>query len=240
MKNLFPILFFALLPNFMVAQSESPIAFNLQENLNQIANLQPGSPGGIAYDTRYEGVRGTPFLFEEFHFADIKLNGKTYQDDKVQFRLNLEKNLIHAKFKNGSEASFPMSAFEEIHLKRGIKPMKFILLQSAQVEGRSKGARFYEQLNENAYQLIKLHEKVFKKADYEGAYSNDIRYDEYAPQQQYFIRTPNDTFEKIKLKKKALIKQFPNWESSLNKFAKKHKSRLDNEADLIAFLQLLE
>ena len=240
MKNLFPILFLAVVPNFLLAQQNKPMAFNLQENLKLVANLQVGSPAALGYDNRYEGVRGTPFLFDEYYPADFKKDGKFYQDPKVKYKLNLERNLIHTQFKNGYEIAFHMSAFEEIHLKKGSKIMKFILLNSAYVEGNPEGAKFYEQLNDGPYQLIKQHKKLFKEADYKEVYSNDVRYDEYLDRYQYFIRTPNNTFEKIKLKKKVLLKQFPNWKSDLDKFTKTHnKLRMDTEAAFVAFLQTI-
>ena len=35
-----------------------------QKNLDAIGNLNPYAPGGIGFDNRYQGVKGSPRLFD--------------------------------------------------------------------------------------------------------------------------------------------------------------------------------
>ena len=58
------------------------------------------------------------------------------------------------------------------------------------------------------YGLLKEPRILFKKADYKGAYSNDIRFDEFVASPVYYLRKGN-TYEKVKMKKKAIQKIIP-------------------------------
>jgi hypothetical protein len=86
--------------------------------------------------------------------------------------------------------------------------------------------------------LLKHHRKIFQEADYKGAYSADVRYDEYKDEKRYFISFDGQTFEKIKLKSKYLEKVMPQYD--LKALSKKEKLNLSKEEDVKKLLSMLE
>jgi len=244
MKSTLLFFLFLLFSFSLFAQNnevkEKPLPFNLQDNLNTIGNISATSIGGQGFDLRYEGVKGNPFLYEKWYPAHIKIEGKLYEDQKVKYMINLEKQMIVGRFKSGRYTSVSMTAFEEIHIQKDDQNIVFIILPPSDPRNDLSKAMLCEVLYNGANQFLKHHYKIFKKADYENAYSLDVRYDEYQVHAQYFIDSADGSFTKIKLKKKALTKSFPHWEKQLKAFAKKNKSMLSTEKDLKLFLVSLE
>ena len=220
--------------------SEQPLPFNLQDNLDVISNLSAGSVGGIGYDLRYEGVKGTPYLLDDWAPAIIKIDGKYFEDEKVVYIVNLEKNMIVAKFNDQLFNSFPITAFEEIHFKKGGNVTPFTIMPIPNPGKYEQPVKVFEILHNGEYKFLKQHQKLFKKADYQGAYSSDVRYDEYRLENQYYIQDPAGTLHKIRLKKKAITKALPALAKKMEAFAKKHKANFSKELEVISFFQILE
>ncbi|MCB0656493.1 MAG: hypothetical protein KDC57_10180, partial [Saprospiraceae bacterium] len=75
--------------------------------------------------------------------------------------------------------------------------------------------------------------KILHKADYKGAYANGDRYDEFIPDELWYI-FDGEEFHKVKLNHKALTKTFPEMQDLIR------KEKISTAADLIEALKSLD
>ncbi|GAB3291105.1 hypothetical protein [Hymenobacter tenuis] len=87
---------------------------------------------------------------------------------------------------------------------------------------------FVEVLHEGKYALLKRYVKVLRKADYQGAYSTDRRYDEIEDKPLYYLRRPDGTAVPVKLTLKGIQTAAPELASAL-KAAKLDDAKTDAE-----------
>jgi hypothetical protein len=222
------------------ATTEQLQVFNLQDNFDAISNLTESWVGGQGFDNRYEGIKGNPFLFDDWYPANVRIKGQLFEDTKVSYKVNLEKKLVVARYESGKYSSVRLAAFDEIHIKKGNTTSIFAIVYPEGLEGNNEEAKVCELLYDGSYRLLKQHLKLIKKADFKQAYSTDVRYDEYQSSHLYFIQNPDGELQKVKLKKKAIAKAFPELEKKMNTFAKKYKDGEGDEARIAAFLKSLD
>lgn len=88
---------------------------------------------------------------------------------------------------------------------------------------------YVEVLHEGKYALLKRYGKALRKADYQGAYSTDRRYDEIEDKPTYYLRRPNGSVEPVKLTLKALQNAAPELASALKAAPKSSAAKTDAE-----------
>jgi hypothetical protein len=222
------ILLFLLLPFFLLAQEteqkEAPSknetkasdSFTGTGNSDVfLANLTAKTPAGsmLAFDNRYEGVKGTPFFFDNWSLGSLVYDNHVF-DKELEYRYDVIKNDLHIKFRSG-EVRIP----DNVHiLQFTLKDAtgKSHFFDHALISGQ-KNDQFYEVLYAGKQcQLVKLMKKELRKADYKGAYSSDQRSDEFITSTKYFLRTTaNGNYLPVKIKRKFLISAFPEYETQL-------------------------
>lgn len=240
-KTTLLLLLFTILLTGLSAQVDNKNMIDQEVNLRQIATLGPGSAGARGFDNRYEGVRGTPLLFEDWKEARIQVQGGKAEGERVKVNINQFDNLVLFKFPAGEAGSVPVSKIRMLHVETTEGLRTFEAFPTMMVEGGDDDTeRLYEVLYRTPFTLLKDHEKLFMKADYKGAYSSDRRFDEFVDQQRYYLRQPNGAFEKLnKLKRKAILKALPDYKNKIDKITKEEKLDLDKEKDLIRLLEIL-
>ena len=92
---------------------------------------------------------------------------------------------------------------------------------------------YVEVLHEGRYALLLHRTKSLKKADIQGAYSSNNRFDEIEDHVAYYVRTPEATVQPVKLTLKTLQAAMPSLADAL-KTAAAHSPR--TEADWAAVL----
>jgi hypothetical protein len=180
-----------------------------EQNLNAIGNLAPYSSGGVGFDTRYEGIKGSPRLFEKFLPAFLKVKG---QDFYIQLEadIDLAGNLLLFNYpKTGKLMAIPSDKIEEVKINSEGKDMVFRISRESDFEREVKDGRFFQVLRESPVYFIKLPVKKLIEADYKAVYGPDRRFDEYSTYYKYYIMGAGGTFQQIQLTKKSLIKLFP-------------------------------
>lgn len=160
-------------------------------NLLQLANLNPLGPSARSFDNRYEGVRGTPYLFEKPLAVVVSgvRGGKSY--DFSAGNIDAFDNYLVVALDNGQQGAIPAVAIHHIKAVRAPRDtLYFITLRQGEVtEKADSTVRFFELLYQSdKHQLLKLVDKYFQKADYKGAYSANVRYDEYRDRNYYYLR----------------------------------------------------
>jgi len=189
-------------------------------NISNIANINPLSPGAVGFDDRYEGVKGTPLRYDDW------VEGNLFLKDNAWVR-NLKMNLdIHDNFlyilspENGQIFTLSNEEISEIHLFSEGETILFRKFLPEQFDSRIDPDLLFEVLAQGEYTFLKLSKKLFKEADYQGAYSADRRYDEFVPSTSYYLTNSEGLFEKIKLTEKALCKLLPDQKSRIREIVK--------------------
>lgn len=189
-------------------------------NISSIANISPLSPGAMGFDDRYEGVKGTPLLYDDW------VEGNLFLKDNAWVR-NLKMNLdIHDHFiylispENGQIFTLSSEEISEIHLFPEGKTILFRKFSPEQFDSRIDPDQLFEVLAQGEYTFLKLSKKLFREANYQQAYSPDRRYDEFILSTSYYLTNSDGMFEKIKLTEKALCKLFPEQKSLIKEIVK--------------------
>jgi hypothetical protein len=200
-----------------------------EQNLNAIGNLTPYSTGGMGFDNRYEGTKGSPRLFDTLMASLLNVKGQNYY---IQLRSNLDlisNSLIFINPKTGKLLSIPSDIVNEVKINQEGKDMVFRTTKSKYFEKDIKDGEFFQVLKERHFYFIKLPVKKLIAADYKDAYSADRRYDEYITYYKYYIMSSDSIFHQIRLTDKSLIKIFPDKKDLINNAIKGNSYGSDEE-----------
>lgn len=231
MKKITGILFLILIFSKAYSQGNDLYQNGLtaEQNLNAIGNLSRfANAGGTGFDTRYEGIKGSPRLFEKLLPSFLKLKG---QDFYIQLETNIDLtgNLLLFNYpKTGKLMAIPSDKIEELKINSDGKEMVFRISSEKDFEREIRDGRFYQVLREGQIKLIKLPVKKLIEADYKAVYSPDRRFDEYTTYYKYYIMGSGGKYEQVQLTKKSLIKLFPDKKELINKSIEE-KTYTDNE-----------
>jgi hypothetical protein len=205
------------------------------ENLKAIANLGPYSQGGIGFDTRYEGIKGSPRMLDTLLLSFLRLDGQDYYIE-LMADIDLVNNaVIYIHPKTKQMFSVPVDFISEFIIKDDEKEIVFRSTKGKTFEKEMKEQKFYQILKDGQYQFIKIPLKIFVQANYKGAYSADRRYDEYQPDARYYLMNSDGKFCQIQLNKKSVSKVYPNKKELIDKFARE-EANPDKEAMILSIL----
>jgi len=208
------------------------------ENLKAIANLGPYSQGGIGFDTRYEGIKGSPRMLDTLLPSFLRLDGQDYYIE-ILADIDLVKNaVIYIHPKTKLLFSVPVDFISELIIKNNGKEILFRTTKGKPFEKEMKEQKFYQVLKEGKYQFIKIPQKIFVQANYKGAYSADRRYDEYQPDAKYYLMNADNKFCQIQLNKKSVSRIYPDKKELIDQIARE-ETNPDKEAMIISILDKL-
>jgi hypothetical protein len=194
------------------------------------------------FDDRYQGVKGSPLVFEDWTEGYVLFNDKPEEEEVKTFKMNIDmyQNILYVTLYNGAIGTLPSKHVSSVHFKtKDGEEQVFKPFIRKEVEGSNfPGRSYYEVIHQGNILLLKHHRKIFKEADYKGAYNTDVRYDEYQNEKRYFISFDGQIFEKIKLKSKYLEKAMPKYD--IKALSKKEKLNLSKEEDIKKLLILIE
>jgi hypothetical protein len=175
------------------------------------------------FDSRYEGVKGTPHLFNSFVNSFLMSNGEEKYvqvesdidilSNSVIFRDPSTANLMEISSDNVRELIFKINSREFIY--RTTKDLKF--------EKKIRENKFYQVIQEKPYRIIMITFKSFQKADFEPAFNSGVHFDEFRTARKYYLEDSNGVFHEVilnnitydciihptKLNKKSLAKIYP-------------------------------
>ena len=188
-----------------------------EQNMNAIGNLSGhATTAAIGFDTRYEGIKGSPMLFDTLLPSSLNIRG---QDFYIQLKTNLNlvtNSLIFIYPKTGKLLSISSSLIKEVIINYDGKEMVFRTANGKKFIKDFKEHKFFQVLKDGPVQFIKMPVKKIIAADYKDAYSADRRYDEYTTFYKYYLMSSDSTFNQINLTKKSLLKVFPEKKELIN------------------------
>lgn len=209
-------------------------------NFQQTLEVTAFTPGARTFDNRYEGVKGSPYVFDDWRQGDIL----TAETDTVLSDLTLNLNTLNQtvviKLSPTSLGSAPAASVREVTVRDGERRV-FRVYEDAEVENTKEPApKLYEVLHDGSLLFLKAHDKYFQEADYKGAYSANQRADEFFEQPKYFLRRGEGAFEAVKLRPKSLEKALPDRKAEIKRLAGEMGLTLYQEAEWVRLLRQLD
>lgn len=208
--------------------SSTQQGYNAVGNLNAIANLKPYTDGAVGFDNRYEGVKGSPMLYDTLLPAMLKVKNQDYYI-QVEADLDLTKNtmiFIHPKTKQMLQ--LPAEIIDEVTFNKVTGQELYRTTSGMAFEKELKSIAFCQVLNDKPVPFIKLPVKIFTEADYQKLYSPDRRYDEFETNYRYYLMGPGDKFYQVQLNARSIGKLFPEKKKLIDE-AFKDKSGNDEQ-----------
>jgi hypothetical protein len=238
-KSLFVFIFiFSIIGAYSQTNILYEKGLSAEQNLNAIMNLAPYSTGGIGFDTRYQGIKGSPRLFDTLMPSFLKIKGKEYY---IQLKTDIDivgNSLLLIHPKTGKMLSLPSDIVSELIIENNGEKLIFNTSDGKKFEKKLKEQKFFQVLNVDPVMFIRMPVKTFTEADYKGAYSADRRYDEYETKYRYYISGSDNIFHQIQLNKKSLIKLFPDKKELISNLIES-KGYNNSEEMVIAVLEKL-
>jgi hypothetical protein len=218
MKRHFCIVISLFILHLACGQVSNPYKSGLtaEQNLIAIGKLNPNAHGGIGFDERYEGVKGSSMLFDTLFQSYVKVKGQEYY---LQLEADIEAEANLLKYKNPSNGKFYTLGTDlvtEVVFRNGEQFLAFKTTEGLPFEKALKDQKFCQVIYSQKPALLKITYKVLLKADYKGAYTSDTRYDEYKTDYKYYLKGPDSLFHQINLSKKSLTKLYPGKKENIN------------------------
>lgn len=229
-----------IIPGLFAQTEETKIGTYERSSLNaaDVANLNAVNPSAVGFDDRYEGVKGTPLLYDDWMVGDLYLFNKTLIKS-LKLNLNVyEQSLYYLSTDNEQTLAVPNNKIQEIHVFVDGNTSIFRKFSPDQFEKKTDPDQFFEVLASGKYTFLKLSKKLFKEADYKGAYSADRRYDEFVSSTSYYLTNQEGIFIKLKPSIKSLGKLFPDQKDQIKEIAK-NSGLSEGEELVIAVLKEL-
>lgn len=216
MKRLFLLItLISVISSALLSQANSGVQVYLSsdDNLKAISNLSPYSTGGLGFDNRYEGVKGTSMLLDTLLPSLMRLRGQSYY---IQLNTDLDvfhNYLVYQHPRTKKLFSVPLDMITEVIINRDGKDIIFRPTSGMKFEKELKDQKFYQTVSGGKYKFIKVPGKQFVQADYKNAYSADRRYDEYIPANKYYLKGPDSLYHQVQLSRKSILKVYPELKS---------------------------
>ncbi len=228
------IVLLTLFSSFCVAQTiPDPTGYEAKENLRELGSVS-GTGNVQTFDNRYEGTKGTPYVFEAWSQGEIFLKSKK----KV-----LVKELNYNCYDN--ELVYLDPATKVVRLINRFTVDLFYLLNGSDtllfvpIEPDNDGEFLFAQvLYQGGSNVYKRYQKEFVRANYEGGYSADRKYDEFADKSElYFSKQNDEKFYRVRKSKKQILEAFPGDEDAISSYIKAEKLDLKKEEDVVKLLK---
>lgn len=235
MKLNFSLAIFMLISGFTVSAQTRENSNLTRDSFESLVSADEIST--IVYNNRYEGIRGTPFLFDDWIPGELVLtNNKRFIGVEIKYDMMEDNVLI---INSSGIAIYPnKSIVKSFHFRNSEGVYRnFINLAHADYHlGPEGNTGYVELLYEGKNSLVAKNVKFLKRVEARGAYSENRTYDEfrYSPTEYYWI---NNEGEETLLKggKKNVLKAL-NDNDDLATYAKNTGLNLKKENDLILLM----
>lgn len=213
-----------------------------EQNIRAMTNLVNG-PGAMGFDERYEGSKGTPYLFDQWQTARAKMYGLDTFSAEIKMNVDLIRQLMTMQLRDGTTGYIsPFNIKNIIIEEAGGNSSHWVVLPEHKVEGSdNEQPKFYKVLHQgDDYTLLKETKKLLIKATFKQPYSVSRNYDEFVTEYHYWLKEGDAPFKKVTLRKKILEKALSEKETSVHQITKNQNIDVREEAGIVRLLEFLE
>lgn len=209
-----------------------PEGYEARENLRELGS--DGTRMVKSFDNRYQGVKGSPYVFEEFRQGEVFLKTK----NKVAIQeLNyncFENELVYMDPSTKVTRLLNKLQVDLFTIHNGEEVLNFVPL----ILEESTEPIFAEVLYNQGSIVYKVYGKDWLKANYQDVYSADRRYDEFVDKYDlYFLKKGDQVLYRARKSKKHLIAAFAGHEKEISSFIKSNKLDLKEDESLVSLLR---
>lgn len=209
-----------------------PEGYEARENLRELGS--DGTRMVKSFDNRYQGVKGSPYVFEEFRQGEVFLKTK----NKVAIQeLNyncFENELVYMDPSTKVTRLLNKLQVDLFTIHNGEEVLNFVPL----ILEESTEPIFAEVLYNQGSIVYKVYGKDWLKANYQDVYSADRRYDEFVDKYDlYFLKKGDQVLYRARKSKKQLIAAFAGHEKEISSFIKSNKLDLKEDESLVSLLR---
>lgn len=196
-----------------------------------------GSGNAVTFDDRYEGVKGTPYIFSEWQKGLVfpsKMDA--IHIDLLNFdRHSLE--LCHKETDDSKPLLLNKYLIDSFQVMHATDTLNFLRIRLPEASDYC----FMELVYSGSATLFLDYGKTFVEANYEQAYSADRRYDEFRDEPTYFIQfEAEEKLHAIKSSKKQTSSLFGSSSQKMLTYFKSEKNALKSRADLISMMKFYD
>jgi len=198
-----------------------------QQNLDALGGA--GSNLVRTFDTRYDGIRGTPFLLPYWCSTEVVFkDGRRFST--VPLKYDVYQNQVVIKRPQGDSVilnAAPVSYFtmQDIITGKSYVFRKFLLPPGDQAQLKDK---FLQVIQEGSTSLVVSRSKAIVKADYKGGYNAGRPYDELIDDTQYYLLRPDGSLAGIRLNRKSVLEAFTKHQAEIKAYAQQENIDFKN------------
>jgi hypothetical protein len=215
-------LIYICISSFAFAQVEG---YDGQYNLNAVG----GGEANVVrtFDTRYMGIKGTPFFRTSWNEAELHFtSGRKVKN--VLIKLNLLHDEVMVKRSSGDSIILDKRDLITILLSDSETGQDIIFKRGSDPPDLKSG--FYHVIYDGKVSLVARYKKDFVKADYKGGYSPGKISDEIVDEVVYYLQRTDLSYVKVKLNKRSILSAIND--EKLNAFVKTNKLRIKSVEDV--------
>lgn len=230
MKSLFLFAIGIISCHSVFAQTEN--ANNLIRDVDGRLNM--GTYTTSSFDSRYEGIKGSPFFISEWISGQMAfMDGKVFNEVPLKYNA-YTKELMMKRPSGDSLIIFPYQV-QSFTINDPVTKANFTFKRYPKAQTPKYDMRdvYLLVLYEGKTSLLKLVKKNLKKADYKDPYSNNIRYDTYEDANEYYLLKTDGSLSKIKRSKKSVLEALSDKEVAIKALLEQEKIELKSERELV-------
>lgn len=213
---------------------KTPAGFDAQSNLNAIAGAAGNGAVVRSFDNRYEGLKGSPLLIEQWIPGEVELNNGN-RIINVAIKYDVMGHQLYLKTPKNDSVRLNESHVKQFVLNGNDAKQTFMRGADLNADASLK-TNLMRVIYQGKYSLVQVPKKTFQKANYQGAYNAGIRYDEILDESAYYLLRPDGTSEKIKLNRKSVVGALGSVANRVEEYAKTNRVDFKTEADLTKLL----
>jgi hypothetical protein len=186
----------------------------------------------MAYDNRYEGVKGTYTFLENFSLGTVELKRGKFSNVLINYDALTDNLLaINDKLKDTVQMRKDMVMSFVMDNNAG---EKFVFTKQS-VNGVSV---FLLELVNDTTSLFCRIGKTIKKAEIGGAYKIDENmHDEFVTSNTFYVAKWTNDLQELQKNKKAVLKMFPEFNDQLSVYLKQNKTDFKDQEDMKRLIQ---
>lgn len=193
--------------------------------------IAQGGSDTFLHEIDYSKIEGSPYLNDVYQ-SGVLTNLKGNKIKTLMIRYNLHLDRMEAKKSDGSVGA--LTKVDSILIKLDTKTYR--LFTYSQQNGNTQKGYFIQKIGNPVCSLLQRNYKTIKEGKEAATGYHKERFPKLIGHQNYYLKFRERPAQPVKLKKKAILKAFPNHQNELNEYVSNQKLSLDNEKDLEALV----
>lgn len=223
-----------------IAQMAPPSDKEANFNLTQLAGIKPAGSWARNFDGRYDGIMGHAFLQTGWLEMKVRLADKEEYAPYPGGNLDLVNQILVLNLPNDRIGTITLDLIGAMEVKTGHRTRYIEPLPLRDIKGRGKkDLALFEYLHQGDIVFLKHLVKVYREADFRGAYTAGSTYDSYIEEHGYYLLIDGE-YKRVRLKERSVLRALGDQADRAKELIRQNYLDLTQEAGIIWLLDLLE